>query len=180
MLILPESNLNSQSGFIMEKLRDSAEAHCDNGRFFAMNTPNYPTPKSIKQPGGVATVVQGKYMSRFAGVEYDPAGRWIVHKYFGKKSFLKIYAVYRVCRQSKKAGETTAWVQQSTFFSTKGKDINPRSKIVEDLKKSIEIDLENNCEIIVAGDLNEDIGDDPSMAPGAKRTIADHLGTTQR
>ena len=76
LMIMPESNLNCRSAFIMEKLQDSTEQHCENGRFFATNTPGYPDFRAIRQPGGVATVMQGRYSIRFAGIEYDPVGRW--------------------------------------------------------------------------------------------------------
>jgi hypothetical protein len=161
MLLLPESNLNTRCAFIMEKLRDSSEAHCDSGRFFAVNTPNFPMPRALHQPGGVASVLRGKHMTRFAGIEYDHAGRWIAHKFFGKRGFLKIYSLYRVCKNGNKTGDTTAWAQQSTYLSKKnGKDINPRKRVVDDLRRSIEEDLCNKCEIVVAGDFNEGIGEE--------------------
>jgi len=92
---MPESNLNNKCAFMMEKLKDkNAELYCANGRFFATNTPGFANPCAIRQPGRVATVNQGQYMTRFAGVDYDQAaGRWSVHKFFGKTGFLKIYSI---------------------------------------------------------------------------------------
>ena len=171
MLIMPESNLNNKCAFMMEKLKDCAELHCENGRFFATNTPGFADPRAIRQPGGVATVNQGKYMTRFAGVEYDKAGRWSVHKFFGKIGFLKIYSIYRVCKMNKKAGDTTAWSQQCTFYQKKGKDVNPRKQIVSELQRSIETDLGNSCQVIVAGDFNEDIGDEKCGIHGSLTKI---------
>jgi len=72
---------------------------------------------------------------------------------------------------SKKAGDTKAWSQQCTFYQKKGKDINPREQIVSELKRNIETDLGNSCQVIVAGDFNEDIGDEKCEIHGSLTNI---------
>ena len=159
-LLLPEANINRNNVRIIEKLKESTQLHCDNGRFLSTNTPGFPI-KSHHQPGGVATILNGKYMSRYAQSDYDEAGRWITSKYYGKDKMLKIYNLYRVCENSSKhkIGDSTSWVQQQQYFRTKGKDINPRKKVVNDLINEIANDLNSGNELIIAGDFNEPLGE---------------------
>jgi len=97
-------------------------------------------------------------MIRFAGSEKDPAGRWTISKFYGKKNLLKIYTVYRVCVGSKKLGETTAWIQQYNHFCKRhGKVVDTRKQALKDIARQIHKDILSGDEVILCGDLNESI-----------------------
>ena len=69
MWLLPETNLNRNDYMMKEKLSVAVGAHCEQGVIEMTNTPGFSS--SGKQPGGVATVLQGEMMSRYAGSEHD-------------------------------------------------------------------------------------------------------------
>jgi len=157
MWLLPETNLNRSDYMMKEKLSVAVEAHCEQGVIEMTNTPGFPTDG--KQPGGVATVLQGEMMSRYAGSEHDEVGRWVVSTFFGKNSQFKIYNVYRTVHHVKnKTGDSTAWSQQELYLEKHRKrSKNPREQIVVDLCKSIERDVEQANDILVCGDFNESL-----------------------
>ena len=157
-LALPETNLNVRDYRKSEKIMESVKQHLESGKWLATNTPGFQSNEA-QQPGGVATILRDKGMERFAGMEKDPAGRWIVAKFYGKKGFLKIYTVYCVCKTSG-SGDTTAWSQQQTYFKSKNMDLDPRQKIRKDLIAQLESDLKIGTDLIVVGDFNEGISDE--------------------
>ena len=158
-LALPETNLNVRDYRKTEKIMESVKHPLESGKWLATNTPGFQSNEA-QQPGGVATILRDKGMERFAGMEKDPAGRWIAAKFYGKKGFLKIYTVYRVCKMSG-SGDTTAWTQQQTYFKSKNiLDVDPRKKVRKDLIAQLESDLKVGNDLILVGDFNEGINDE--------------------
>jgi len=155
--LLPETNLNRSDYGSKEKLVTAVEAHCELGQIETTNTPGFPI--NSKQPGGVATVMRGDVMTRYAGSNHDKAGRWIVSTFFGKNAQVKIYTLYRTVQHStKRAGDSTAWAQQELYFKKlKDGEINPRKRIVKDLIQELEGDIKKKCDLIVCGDFNESL-----------------------
>jgi len=155
--LLPETNLNRSDYVNKEKLVTAVEAHCELGQIETTNTPGFPI--NSKQPGGVATVLRGEVMTRYAGSNHDKAGRWIVSTFFGKSAQVKIYTLYRTVQHSKKsAGDSTAWTQQELYFKKfKNWETNPRKRIVKDLTQELERDIERKSDLIVCGDFNESL-----------------------
>jgi len=150
--ILPETKLNMNNYALKEKMRTVVAMHCEQGQIHTTNTPNFPTRKE-KQPGGVATLLRGNHMTRFAGSENDPAGRWTVSRFYGRKNQLKMYSLYRVCVGSKKSGDTTAWIQQYNHFRKRhNKVVDPRKQVVKDIAQHLEKDIASGDEIILCGD----------------------------
>jgi len=86
MWLMPETNINRNDFLVKEKMTTAVQAHCDLGQIELTNTPGFPRDHT-RQPGGVATIMRGDTMSRYAGSECDRMGRWIVSKFFGKNPF---------------------------------------------------------------------------------------------
>ena len=72
------------------------------------------------------------------------------------------------------AGNDTLYAQQMSLYLLDGEvDLQPRQLFIRDLLKVIETAKDDNQDIILMGDFNETIGDDPQMM--AKILAAGHL-----
>ena len=155
MLLLPESNINAQNFTLVDNLRAAAALHLNHGTVNITNTPFF--PPSSYQPGGVLTTICNILASRSASTSSDPAGRWTFNSFYGKKTFLKIYCLYRVGPLTESGVITAATQQQHYFLKTIDRTIDPRKKVIEDLFSTLQKDISQGNEIILCGDFNESI-----------------------
>lgn len=77
---------------------------------------------------------------------------------------LSIICCYQVCNQTiDKVGPKTAFAQQWTILRDQGiEHPNPRRQFIKDLDKLLKSLTSQNHSIVLAGDFNESIGDDPN------------------
>ena len=68
---------------------------------------------------------------------------------------LQVVSVYRPCNSS--SGERTAWSQHKAYFNDNNDDRDPRDAFLEDLKSEIQEWTQVGDQIIVGGDLNDEI-----------------------
>ena len=162
MLLLSETKLNPMNTRVHETIKDMQEKVFPGGDVFMTNTPGFPT-FTPNQPGGVLTLLRRKLKTRVSSVQHDRLGRWNKLTFYGKTSHLHIYNVYRVIAGSTGSGDSTAWMQQyhqinnkkSTLQYTNRKQNDPRHHVISQLLESVEQDLFQSDEVIIAGDFNE-------------------------
>ena len=121
---------------------------------------------STYQPGGTCSIVSGHATGRVHSTSKDdPLGRWsIMHLNKSNGSMLSIICCYQVCNQTiDKVGPKTAFAQQWTILRDQGiEHPNPRRQFIKDLDKLLKSLTSQNHSIVLAGDFNESIGDDPN------------------
>jgi exonuclease III len=117
--------------------------------------------KSIKahvlQAGGTGIMSYGRLVHIGAGAGSDTAklGRWTWVRYQGKNNtILRSVSVYRPCAS---VGENTVNQQQHEYFQSKNDDRDPRAIFLEDFEQELQTWLQKGENIIVGGDLNEDV-----------------------
>lgn len=123
------------------------------GRLDMTNTPKF-NPKSAYQPGRVAAAFHGRLADRFSKTIRDKAGRWLIHEFVGKERPLRVYTLYRVNPKQSKA-DISAWAQQKRQLQENDSDADPRSKVIDDIIEYISLSIQNGCNILLMGDLNE-------------------------
>ena len=110
------------------------------------------------QAGGTGILSHDK-ISHFAmgtGCDKAKLGRWTWARYRGKNGMvLRVVSVYRPCDSS--GGERTAWSQHKAYFNDNNDDRDPRDAFLEDLKTEIQEWTQVGDQIIVGGDLNDEI-----------------------
>ncbi len=124
------------------------------------STIKYNTPY---QPGGTMTAVTDNYVGRVTEIGSDKEmGRWSYVRVLGRRGRnIVIASVYNVCvHHGHKIGDRTAHAQQVGILRKIGRDQSPRKAFLEDFNKQVEEWISKEYEIIISGDLNEEIGAD--------------------
>lgn len=152
---MPENHINVSSPKTHD-IQDVFTSYHPGGLCHHSNTRvNHQLPTKTQQ-GGVSSFIDTSLASKFNGVEYDPLGRWHCTNILAKDSVLKIYVVYRVCKEPTGC-QNSAYQHQEEKLNDKNIFTPPDQQVVDDLKKQIEKDRENKCKIIVMADANEKI-----------------------
>jgi exonuclease III len=121
------------------------------------------TYRTHYQPGGTMSVVTDDYVGRVTGSGSDSEmGRWSYHRLLGKHGRkIIVISVYQVCnQQASTVGDRTAFAQQLSLLRRNGKDCSPRKSFYDDLDIQIQEWRDQDYEIILSGDLNEELGAD--------------------
>ena len=129
------------------------------------------------QPGGVVTAITGKTTGRHIKGHSDPWGRFTWTKLRGKRAEgIILISAYRVCqKKGAVTGPTTAYMQQigemmteelrelqalerqdRTIPQSTRRNLDPRSRLLEDLKTLISTERGNGFRPIICMDANED------------------------
>ena len=110
------------------------------------------------QAGGTGVLAHDK-ISHFAmgsGSDIAKLGRWTWSRFRGKHGMvLRVVSVYRPCESS--GGERTAWSQHKSYLNDNNDDRNPRDAFMEDLKAEVQAWIPGGDQIILGGDLNDEI-----------------------
>jgi len=110
------------------------------------------------QAGGTGILSHDK-VSHFAmgsGCDKAKLGQWTWSRFCGKGGMvLRVVSVYRPCASS--GGERTAWSQHKAYFNDQNDDRDPRKAFMEDLATEIQEWTQEGDQVIVGGDLNEEI-----------------------
>jgi exonuclease III len=121
------------------------------------------TYRTYYQPGGTMSVVTDDYVGRIVETGSDSEmGRWSYTRMLGKHGRqIVVVSAYQVCnQQANQVGDRTAFAQQLSLLRRNGKDCSPRKSFFDDLDLQLEEWREKNYEIIISGDLNEELGAD--------------------
>jgi hypothetical protein len=122
-------------------------------------------PTSWK-PGGVLLAVLGKWTQHVTSTSRDDLGRWVSATLTGSEGTqATVYSCYNVVKTSiANAGPSTVFAQQYQLLRLAGTlQPNPRTQFADDLNKEIAHRRQNKEEIILCGDFNERLGDDPNL-----------------
>ena len=118
------------------------------------------------QPGGTASIVTNNVVGRFhSSITDESLGRWSISNLIlnnGKQ--LSIVCCYQVCNQNiNTSGPKTAWHQQWSILKEQGHvHPNPRKQFYQDLDKTLSRLTTQGNLIILAGDFNSTLGEDPT------------------
>ena len=121
---------------------------------------------STYQPGGTCSILVDKMVGRHHSSFSDPTlGRWTVTNLnMRRDQQLSIICCYQVCNQSiSTVGPKTAFAQQWSLLRERGiHHPNPRKQFYSDLDELIASLRRQGNMIILAGDFNSTLGDDPT------------------
>ena len=121
------------------------------------------TYHTLYQPGGTLSAVSDNYVGRVVETDSDKEmGRWSYTGLLGRNGRnIMIVSAYQVCnQQASTVGDRTAVAQQLSLLRRHGKDCSPRKSFFDDLDHQIEEWRDQGYEIILSGDLNEELGAD--------------------
>ena len=106
----------------------------------------------------------GPLVSRMRRRIEDKYGRWCGFVLLGKDNReILVLTAYNVPEDTP-AGDDTLHAQQTSLYLLDGEvDPNPRKNFIQDLLTLITTAKEDNQDIILMGDFNEVVGDDPKM-----------------
>ena len=176
---IPETKL-SANGITQEILQRQLNTFVGSSMVVEASAPRITEGRSDYQPGGVMAALTGKLTGRATSTYRDPMGRFVYIKLQGNRGEGIIFIVaYRVCqKKGTKAGPTTAYTQQigailqeeledAERLATEGKPIpqsnrralDPRARLLSDLKTLITKERENGFRPILCMDANEDWSD---------------------
>lgn len=152
---LPESHLNPSSPETAD-IQDVFTSYHPGGLTHHTNTKVRHRMPTKSQQGGVSTFVDSNLATKFNGVAHDPLGRWQCVNILAKESMLKIYTVYRVCKEPTGCTDS-AYQDQERELNRLRIEVTPDQQVVDALKEQLEKDLNNRCKIIVMADANEKV-----------------------
>jgi hypothetical protein len=118
---------------------------------------------TVYQPGGTLTMVTDNYTGRVTNMGADEELGWWSYTSMIEKHGLTILLVtiYKVCNQTG-GGSRTAHTQQKSLLIHNGRAVSPRKAFIDDFDHLVTQWLTQGHELIIAGDLNEELGSDLS------------------
>ena len=156
-----ETNANWKLGLVRESFRTATNKTWDNSRFRTSSSDWKAT--SLYKPGGTVTLATGRWSGRVSISGEDPwgMGRFSYAGTTGKAGRkLMFISLYRVGKNLsvKKTGPKTVFQQEWQMLRNKGVDNpNPREQVVDDIINFVKTNQEQGWEVIVSGDVNEDM-----------------------
>jgi exonuclease III len=179
MIAIPETKL-SENGLTREVLQRQLNMFIGSSFVVEASAPKIKEGRSDYQPGGVMATLTGKVTGRSMSTYRDPMGRFVYFKLQGSRGEGIIFiCTYRVSqKRGTKAGPTMAFTQQigailreeledAERLAAEGRSIpvsnrralDPRARLIADLKTLIIKERENGFCPILCMDANEDWSD---------------------
>ena len=158
---MPETNLDWKIEKVREEFGYRMRTHWNNNRnTFASSKVRARGDRYL--PGGVASMVVGKWTGRCLDSGQDPSGmgRWTWQKLRGKGGkIINQITAYRVPQESP-PGPTTAYMQQWDHMLATGiEHPDPKQQFIKDLEEFINKSRKKGESIILALDANEPLTD---------------------
>jgi hypothetical protein len=119
---------------------------------------------NFTKPGGNLVGITGSLVGRIKETIIDPYGRWCGYTIIGKDTKeIMIIKAYNVSQyKNAKVGEDTLFNQQIALYKLKKvRDLDPKKIFIEDLAILVTKTRKEDKDIILTGDFNELVGDDP-------------------
>jgi hypothetical protein len=119
---------------------------------------------NFTKPGGNLVGITGSLVGRVRETITDPYGRWCGYTIIGRDTKeIMIITAYNVSQyKNAKVGEDTLYNQQISLYKLKNiRDPDPKRIFIEDLTALVKTARKNDKDIILSGDFNELVGDDP-------------------
>ena len=163
-IALQETNLDFTQQWIRDAVSDILREHFGNARLITA-TSCIPAPASWK-PGGVALAILGPWADAVTRTESDDLGRWCTATFAGaNNTSFTIYSAYNVVKATlDKVGTATVFAQQWRLLRLAGvQQPDPRRQFITDLLADLQRRRRNDEHVLLIGDFNEQIGDDPKL-----------------
>jgi hypothetical protein len=119
---------------------------------------------NFTKPGGNLVGITGSLVGRIRETITDPYGRWCGYTIIGRDTKeIMIITAYNVSQyKNAKVGEDTLFNQQIALYKLKNiRDPDPKKIFIEDLTDLVKQARKEDKDIILTGDFNELVGDDP-------------------
>jgi exonuclease III len=180
IMALPETKL-CQDGRTKEVLQRQLNVNVGSSLVIEASAPKLKDNLSNDyQPGGVMLAMTGKVIGRKLDHFRDPMGRFVWVKFRGSRGEgIIVIAAYRVCqKKGTVSGTSTAYTQQINMMldeelaafeeiasrdqripSSLRKQLDPRSRVLADLRKLISEERQRGFRPILCMDANEDWND---------------------
>jgi hypothetical protein len=120
---------------------------------------------SFTKPGGNMVGITGSLVGRIRETITDPYGRWCGYTLIGKDNKeIMVLTAYNVSQhKNAKVGDDTLYNQQTALYKLKDiRDPDPKKLFIEDLTALVKKARMEDKDIILTGDFNELVGDDPT------------------
>ncbi|OEU19894.1 hypothetical protein FRACYDRAFT_235957 [Fragilariopsis cylindrus CCMP1102] len=120
---------------------------------------------SFTKPGGNMVGITGSLVGRIRETITDPYGRWCGYTLIGKDNKeIMVLTAYNVSQhKNAKVGDDTLYNQQTALYKLKDiRDPDPKKLFIEDLTALVKKARMEDKDIILTGDFNELVGDDPN------------------
>jgi hypothetical protein len=163
-IAIQEPNLDFLQATVRDAITDICKSHFDFATVVTSTT-CIKAPSTWK-PGGTLLIVVGKWATAVVRKSNDDLGRWSTVTLTGQDSqSVTLYSAYNVCHTTiKDAGPATVFAQQWQLLRLSGvAHPNPRKRFIADLRQDLASRILNNEAIILVGDFNERLGDDPNL-----------------
>jgi hypothetical protein len=120
---------------------------------------------NFTKPGGSMVGITGPLVGRIRNTITDPYGRWCGYTIVGKDDKeIMILTAYNVSQyKNAKVGNDTLFNQQIALYKLSNiREPDPKKIFIDDLTKLVKQARKEDKDIILAGDINEMVGDDPN------------------
>lgn len=152
-----ETNLNANNTYVHDQISSVIEEVTPGSQFVLSSTSTAHSSETL-QYGGLISIAQGNLAMRIASKGSDRFGRYQWIHFFGKKTHLKVYNIYRpVNHTDNSSGDGTVWSQHREILLKHNIQTNPRKHILDSLLPEIAEDQRMNRQILIFGDFNEDV-----------------------
>ena len=165
-----EHKLEYQKPQVRSILYDTARQHWQRSRLcFSTSSIEF---ASIYKPGGTFMIANGNITGRVIKQYADPGGRWSSQTFQGGSGHrVTIASVYQVVTDVATPGSTTSAAQQACMLLQSQDPLrSPRAAFRRDLRAYLQKCQDEGEGLLVMGDFNEAIGNDPE---GVVRIITD-------
>jgi hypothetical protein len=119
---------------------------------------------TFTKPGGNLVGITGSLVGRVRDTITDPYGRWCGYTLIGRDTKeIMILTAYNVSQyKNAKVGEDTLFNQQIALYKLHNiRDPDPKKIFIEDLSAMVKKARKDDKDIILTGDFNELVGDNP-------------------
>ena len=161
ILLLQELGCNwskmGRRGQWRERVNHALNPHCTRTRCFH-NTRDLTGTR--RQWGGTGILTHGPMAHLAMGTGCDKAklGRWTWARYRGKNGMvLRCVSIYRPVSNS--SGASSVWSQHKRYLLSQNDDRDPQVAFWEDLRSEAEEWLRDGDQLIIGGDVNDEIRD---------------------
>ena len=120
---------------------------------------------SFTKPGGNMVGITGSLVGRIRETITDPYGRWCGYTLIGRDNKeIMVLTAYNVSQhKNAKVGDDTLYSQQTALYKLKNiREPDPKKLFIEDLTTLVKKARKEDKDIILTGDFNELVGDDPN------------------
>ena len=156
---LTEINLDLNNGMVKDKFVQAAK-HFDSYLRLTTSSSLQKVGNSPFKMGGTVTGTNGRWSGRICRQGSDKLGRWSYMALHARKGHQVIFITVYLPRQPTTAGGGTTIYKQmeADLLHQRGKLIEPRKELLEDLHAFIDGERKKGNSIFLMGDMNDNLG----------------------